>query len=1037
MKFTFSKKKRKIFLTVSIILILIAIIPYIVLQFYKKDLQAKLEKAIDKNINATVEFDKLDFSFFNHFPNLTLSLQNVGIYGIDEFKGDTLANVKRIDLELKWFKLLTQGKTELKSISLNEPLIDVIVLKNGHANYNIVKADTTTKEATDTTEQTNIVLDKFIIKKGTIHYLDQTSNMLVEMDGIDHVGKGDFSSDIFDYSTETSINHFSFVYDNVKYFHRKLITVDLIMEMNLKSNTYTFKENTLGINKFIFGVNGKVAMLQNGYDLDISFASKETSFDNILSLVPGKYLEELKEITTDGLMQFSGMVKGKYIQDSTVLPVFHVDLNVKDAMFKIDAQPTAVKDIQFDLQVDNKYGILDSTIFDLRTFNMDISGHPIHGRFKVQGLSTMKIDADILAEIAMETIEKVYPVKGMDFDGKLNFELKAKGTYQAIQNKKSKKIQSIPAFHLNLALSDGKVKYDSANATFHDINLFVTGDNTDGNPEHTTIDLKTLQMYLGENPISGSMLLKGFESYYIKSDFKANINLADIEKLYPSPGQIMKGMFAADIKTEGNYNKDKHQFPVIKASVNLTNGYLKTADYPEPIENIHFIANAENNDGKPEDTRITINQLTYLMEGEPFAVTGFIEDMNKMNYDLKIKGLVDLEKLTKVYPVDGVKLKGIIDSDIEMKGSVADLENSNYSKTSCNGTVEITNFLYQSSSLPNSISISDAYFRLTPSKIILDRCKGEFGKSDFALTGDLSNYMYFVTANNDIITGDLTLTSDTLNLTEWVDTNTPSSSPSSSAASSSSSSSASSTAVWEVPKNVNFVFDSDLGTVLYEDVHITDMKGEITIKDGTLTLKETGFNSLNATFGLDAVYDTRDLKHPKFDLSLNIKELDINKAYKEIKLIRNLAPAAGDTYGKVTVSYKLAGELNKDATIKMETLVGGGNVTIANAKINGMKMFDEINKQAQKQEVKDPDLKDFSIDTEIRDNKLYVKPFTLKINGLNTDIEGYNNISGGTVNYLVKIEFIPIDKIKIPFHVTGTYDNPKVAMGKGKSDYQQ
>ena len=61
MKFTFSKKKRKIFLTVSIILILIAIIPYIVLQFYKKDLQAKLEKAIDKNINATVEFDKLDF----------------------------------------------------------------------------------------------------------------------------------------------------------------------------------------------------------------------------------------------------------------------------------------------------------------------------------------------------------------------------------------------------------------------------------------------------------------------------------------------------------------------------------------------------------------------------------------------------------------------------------------------------------------------------------------------------------------------------------------------------------------------------------------------------------------------------------------------------------------------------------------------------------------------------------------------------------------------------------------------------------------
>ncbi|MBC7450434.1 MAG: hypothetical protein H7259_02985 [Cytophagales bacterium] len=530
---------------------------------------------------------------------------------------------------------------------------------------------------------------------------------------------------------------------------------------------------------------------------------------------------------------------------------------------------------------------------------------------------------------------------------------------------------------------------------------------------------------------SQTLFLKGLTNYYIKSDFNVTINLADVEKLYPLNGKILKGEFSADLKAEGIYNKEKHQFPALDASVRLINGYVKTPDYPEPLENIHFIANARNKDGKPEDTRVTIEQFSYLLEGEPFSVNGYIEDFIKMKYDVKIKGVIDLEKLTKIYPLQGTQVKGVIDSDIEARGSIADLENGNYAKTSCSGTIEIEKLQYTSESLPSTITVSDALFRLSPSKVTMERFKGTLGKSDVSLTGDLTNYMYFVTSNNDVIKGDLVLTSDTLDLTEWIDatkpaaigtTNTGTTTPSSTST------------VWEVPKNVDFVFDSDLNTVLYEDVRINQMKGEITIKDGIMSLYETGFNTLDASFGVTGHYDTRDMKHPKFDCKLNINELDINKAYREVRLVRKLAPASGDTYGRVTVDYQIAGEVNSDGTAKMETLVGGGKVSIANAKINGMKMFDEISKSSKKQDVKDPHLKDFSITTTIHDNKLFVEPFELKVNGLNADIEGFNDINGGTVNYIVKIELIPIDKIRIPFHVTGTYDNPKVTMGKGKGD---
>ncbi|MGN6645208.1 MAG: AsmA-like C-terminal region-containing protein, partial [Cytophaga sp.] len=233
--------------------------------------------------------------------------------------------------------------------------------------------------------------------------------------------------------------------------------------------------------------------------------------------------------------------------------------------------------------------------------------------------------------------------------------------------------------------------------------------------------------------------------------------------------------------------------------------------------------------------------------------------------------------------------------------------------------------------------------------------------------------------------------------------------------------------------NVNFIFDSEIANVYYQDLHITKLKGEITIKNGILTLDETGFNSLNAFFSVTGNYNTTDIRHPLFDVDLDVKELDINKAYNEIALVRKLAPAAGDTYGRVSINYKLTGELDQKGMIKLPSLKGGGNVTIADAKINGMKMFYEISKSA-KQEMKNPDLKNFSMDSYITDNRLYIKPFSLKVNGLNTDVVGSNDITGGNLDYLIKIELIPIDKMKIPFHVTGTYDDPKVAMGKGKKE---
>jgi len=280
--------------------------------------------------------------------------------------------------------------------------------------------------------------------------------------------------------------------------------------------------------------------------------------------------------------------------------------------------------------------------------------------------------------------------------------------------------------------------------------------------------------------------------------------------------------------------------------------------------------------------------------------------------------------------------------------------------------------------------------------------------------------MAFVNKNDGLIKCDLDLKADTLDINEWLAKKVQISK---------NSGQKNKIYIWQVPVGIEAVFDSEIESVFYEDMKISKLGGEIRIADGILYLHETGFNTLNAKFDISGNYNTRDINHPVFDMDLNIKELDINKAYKEMKLVRDLLPAAGDAEGIFSIDYKLKGELDRDFSPKTETLTGEGEMRIANARINGMKIFEELSKASRKGEVNDPHLKDFVMQSEIRDNKIIVKPFRVIVSGIEADVEGVSEVNG-TIRYLMKLELPPLG-IKIPFHVTGTYNNPKVAMGKG------
>jgi len=78
------------------------------------------------------------------------------------------------------------------------------------------------------------------------------------------------------------------------------------MEMNLPETKFTFKQNQIQINHFVFTIDGFFQQVIDRYAMNLKFKAQETTFKNILSLVPGLYMKDFDYLETHGELEFNG-----------------------------------------------------------------------------------------------------------------------------------------------------------------------------------------------------------------------------------------------------------------------------------------------------------------------------------------------------------------------------------------------------------------------------------------------------------------------------------------------------------------------------------------------------------------------------------------------------------------------------------------------------------------------------------------------------------------------------------------------------------
>ncbi|MCD4793361.1 MAG: AsmA family protein [Bacteroidales bacterium] len=607
------KKFFKIFAIVLIVLI--AVIILIPIIFKGKIIEMAQEEA-NKNLNAKVEFADLNVSLIKNFPNISAEIEDLSIAGVDTFRNDTLVTFKKFKAVLNLMSVISGDEIKVKRILLDEPNINVIVLEDGTANYDIALEDTTATEEevpteTDTTESNfQIALKKFEIKNANIKYDDRQGDVYAELENLNFLLKGDMTEDLTNLDLLLQIDSVTVKSGGVRYLKKAKVVFDSELKADLENSIYTFKENEFQLNEIKLGFDGFVEMPAEDIIMDMTFETKESNFKDVLSLVPAVYMTDFEGVETSGEFKFSGYAKGTY--NDLIMPAFGIDLLVKNGYFKYPDLPKSVKDINISVKVDAKEGTGDDMTIDLKKASITMAGNPVSMfAFINMTAADVSMNGNVKGKIDLNSVKDVVPVDDTELSGIVKADLNFKGNLSDIENENYEKFDA-----------NGNLTLEKISVTMEDVpKVDIKKADMDFSPQF--VDLKQFDATVGKSDLHLKGRIDNLISYVFKEElltgtFNFTSNLLDLNELTASSSEEgAGGEEASGGESSGDETGADSEIVEIPDNIDFTlNSSLKKVLYDElTITNLVGLIIIK-------DSKLDMKQLRMNMLGGSMNLSG-------------------------------------------------------------------------------------------------------------------------------------------------------------------------------------------------------------------------------------------------------------------------------------------------------------------------------------------------------------------------------------------------------------------------------
>jgi uncharacterized protein involved in outer membrane biogenesis len=547
------------------------------------------------------------------------------------------------------------------------------------------------------------------------------------------------------------------------------------------------------------------------------------------------------------------------------------------------------------------------------------------------------------------------------------------------------------------------------------------------------MDMPKLRFTFKDNEAAINQLVLGFDGWLAmpaddidmditwsarKTDFGTLLSLVPAAFASDLNGVQLSGKAGFSGFVKGTYNDTR--MPGFGLQVLVENGRFKYPDLPAAAEDIQVDLAINSPGGKDLDGMvIDLKRFALKMAGNPVeARMHLVKPMSDPTVDAALKADLDLASVGKVVPMQGDQLHGRLNADVRMKGAMSDVEAQRYDRFQADGELLLKDMRYRTDSLPYEVGIQSLHFDFNPRFLELVGFEGSVASSRVQAKGRVDNYLHWW-LRDSTLTGSFDLAANKFDLNELMGA------PAKGAAAAAPADTTP-LSVIQIPGRIDFRTALAVGEVVYDQLHLTNVRGGLRIHDERADLKDVFFNLFGGSVNMAGGYEARDAKAPRIDFSYDIKDLDIQQTVTYVDLVKKVAPIAKSCKGVFSTALTMKARLDEHMMADLNSLTGEGTLVTRNVQVDGFQPLVELAKALKVKELEDTRLQDVNFSFEFRDGRMVVKPFNVKIDRIQSTVSGSTGFAQQDIDYEMKA--------KVPTEIFGSGANQAVAGLLGKAN---
>lgn len=558
---------------------------------------------------------------------------------------------------------------------------------------------------------------------------------------------------------------------------------------------------------------------------------------------------------------------------------------------------------------------------------------------------------------------------------------------------------------------------------------------------HANADLKNMKFTLQDNSIQLNALQTSIDGWLsmpdstrMEMDLKLNTNDIGFKELLSLIPAIYSKDFK-DLKTDGTASLTAWAkgtmhgdsiLPAFEAHLKVSNAMFRYPSLPAGVDATNVSAKASNPGGSADKTVIEINPLSFRMAGMPFSLTALVKTpMSDPDFKASAKGNIDLANIQKVYPLeDNMSFNGVLTADVQVAGRLSYVEKEQYDRLQAAGTLHLKDMLLKMQDMQD-LQIKQSTLTFSPQNVKLSQTDILMGKNDFSLECTLENYLGYV-LKDQTIRGTASLNSNYLNLADF-----SSGTPGTGEETAAQEAPVTELSVIEVPRNLDLNMQANLKKILFDTMVFENVNGQLIVKDGVVDMKNLSLRTMGGTVAVNGAYSTAEgIENPKMNGAFTLTNISFSEAYKELDMVRSLAPIFENLQGNFSGNMNIRTNLDEHLSPVLESMNGNGALSTKDVSLANIEVLQKVASLAGKSDLLSQNVKDLNVKFTLADGRMITDPFTLKMGTYSMQLEGSTGLDQ-TIAYKGTIALPGGENAllsSVGLNIGGTFSSPKVSL---------